>query len=71
MRAVIRKNSPYFYTNVDTVTNKMTELKINVEQVKPQIIAITECNPKVSKFEITKNIFHIDGYFPQTKKEEE
>ena len=40
----------------------MTELKINIDQLRPQIIAITECNPKATRFEITKNIFHIDGY---------
>ena len=40
------KNLSCMYTNADTLTNKMTELKAYVEHHNPCIIAVTEIIPK-------------------------
>ena len=34
------------YTNCDSLPNKMEELKVYIEELKPHIIALTECIPK-------------------------
>ena len=34
------------YTNADTLTNKMPELKALVKDIQPSVIAITEVIPK-------------------------
>ena len=42
------------YTNADTLTNKMPELKVLIEEHKPLIIAITEVIPKKFRFPVQK-----------------
>jgi len=53
-----------WYTNADTLTNKMTELKSRIELAdkKPQIIIITEVRPKNSRYKLTEAELAIPGY---------
>ena len=44
----------WLYTNADTLTNKMPELKALIEERKPLIIAITEVIPKKFRFPVQK-----------------
>ena len=39
-------NIKCMYTNADTLTNKMPELKALVKDIQPSVIAITEVIPK-------------------------
>jgi hypothetical protein len=52
-----------FYTNADSLSNKMHELKIILQSLasKPKIIAITEVKNKRREF-ISNDEFNIDGY---------
>ena len=52
------------YTNADCLTNKIQELNelINSQGIKPNIIAITEVNPKNMSTGITPQEFNIEGY---------
>ena len=43
-----------FYTNADTLTNKMSELKAQIEEHSPQILAVTEVIPKNYRFPVQK-----------------
>ena len=42
------------YTNADTLTNKMPELKAFVDHHNPWIIAITEIIPKTTEYQYRK-----------------
>ena len=42
------------YTNADTLTNKMPELKTLVKDTQPSVIAITEVTPKNYRFPVQK-----------------
>ena len=39
------------YTNADTLTNKMPELKTLVKDIQPSVIAITEVIPKITNIQ--------------------
>ena len=60
-RAQITKAKTYqcsnikcMYTNADTLTNKMPELKTLVKDTQPSVIAITEVIPKNYRFPVQK-----------------
>ena len=42
------------YINVDSLTNKKSELQDRIHSYKPHIIALTEVNPKNHRFAVTK-----------------
>lgn len=51
------------YTNADVLSkSKMLELKQMANNENPHIISITEVYPKSSLFEITREVYQIDGY---------
>ena len=43
-----------FYTNADTLTNKLSELKAQIEEHSPQIVAVTEETPENYRFPVQK-----------------
>ncbi len=50
------------YTNADTLTNKMAELKCRVDHLNPDIILITETKPKNCRYPVTQQEIDITGY---------
>ena len=61
---------PCMYTNTDTVTNKISELKASVENHNPWIIIITEVIPKNYRIPVHKaklKIFNSFEIFPKKK----
>ena len=59
------------YTNADTLTNKMRELQLLVNERNADIIMITEVSPKYTKETLCKQQFSLDGYELYTNIEEE
>ena len=53
-----------FYTNADSLQNKHHELLSRIAHASPmhQIIGITECKPKNSRYPIDRPLLAIDGY---------
>ena len=52
-----------WYTNADTLTGeKINELTSRIRNEHPDIIAITETNPKNSMYDLTDMCLNIDGY---------
>ena len=51
-----------YYTNADTLSNKMDFLMDEVERLKPHIIAITEVKPKNYRYELQPSELNISGY---------
>ena len=52
------------YSNVDQLTiKKRSELEAEIHIVKPDIICLTEVNPKNTIFEIREEHYRIDGYY--------
>ena len=51
-----------FYTNADSLLNKIDELKLRISSEDYDIICITEIKPKNSRYEINPPEFQIDGY---------
>ena len=50
------------YSNVDQLTSsKKSELEAEIHIVKPDIICLTELNPKNTIFEIREEHYRIDG----------
>jgi len=58
------KKLKIWYTNADTLTNKMSELRSRIHQTKsePDVIAITEVKPKNARYNLTESEIKIDGY---------
>ena len=50
------------YSNLDTITNKLDELKARVNVENPTIIALTEIKPKNARYSLTKEELNINGY---------
>ena len=52
------------YTNVDCLSNKMPDLKLFLNSLsnKPNVIAITEVNPKSSKYKRIESEYSLEGY---------
>ena len=63
-------NLKIIYTNADTLTNKLDELKMIIETKQPDIIAITEIYPKTKIFELDISTFYIKGYQKYTNQED-
>ena len=57
------------YTNADSLNNKKDELNDLINIKNPDIIAITEINPKNKFFEVTDTFFFINGYTHYTNLE--
>ena len=51
-----------FFTNVDCLTNKLSELSNRVEIEKPLILGVSEVLPKNIKNKIIPEIFNLDNY---------
>ena len=50
------------YINADTLTNKLRSSKrILQTKINPRVVAVTECNPKTSQFDVNVNAFIIYG----------
>jgi hypothetical protein len=60
----VRNTLICWYTNADTLTNKMAELRNRVNQAedKPHMILVTEVKPKNSRYQITEAEIDIAGY---------
>ncbi len=56
----ILNNLRCFYTNADTLRNKMTEFKTRLKQYKPHIIGINEVKPKYSRYKQNESEFKIN-----------
>ena len=50
------------YTNLDCFSNKKPELMIRIADLKPDIIGLTEVNPKNARWEFTDREMAIPGY---------
>ena len=53
-----------WYTNADSLINKLVELKLLVDssKIKPMIIAVTEVKPKNSRFNPELSEYQLDGF---------
>jgi len=53
-----------WYTNTDSLINKLVELKFLAEnsKIKPLIIAVTEVKPKNSRFSPQLSEYQLNGY---------
>jgi len=51
-----------WYTNADSLINKLDELKARVDLFHPDIICVTEVFPKNCLFDVALSELHIDGY---------
>ncbi len=53
-----------WYTNADQFLNKIDELKLRIDNssIKPEIIAITEVNPKHRRYQLNACELSLDGY---------
>ena len=52
----------FIYTNADTLTNKLEELKTLINNEKPEFVAVTEVLPKNSQFLVQEQELQIQGY---------
>ena len=51
-----------FYTNADTLLNKLNELRLIIEASCRGVVVVTEVLPKNSRFCVGKSAFYLDGY---------
>ena len=51
-----------FYTNCDTLTNKMDELLFYINTNNPDILVLTEVSPKNNRYLLQKSELEIKGY---------
>ena len=50
------------YTNVDSLINKIDELKLLIRQEEPHLVAVTEILPKNSVYPVQEQELQIDGF---------
>ena len=50
------------YTNIDSITNKKSELSETIYLYRPDVIGITEIKPKNSRYELTEQDLQLEGY---------
>ena len=50
------------YTNADTLTNKMVELRVRSGEIDADIIMITEVKPKNQRYKVTEAELKLPGY---------
>ena len=50
------------YTNLDCFSNKRDELIARISEIKPDIIGLTEVNPKSATWELTPSELEVNGY---------
>ena len=58
----IQSRLKIFYTNADTLLNKLNELRLIVEVYCYDVVVITEVLPRNSRSCVSKSIFYLDGY---------
>ena len=51
-----------FYTNIDTLNNKKAEFEARTVLMNPDIIGLSEINPKNAKWKLTQQDLQIKGY---------
>ena len=51
-----------FYTNIDSLNNKKVELEAHIVMLNPDIIGLSEINPKNAKWKLTQEDLQIRGY---------
>ena len=59
MKCMNAQNLRCFYTNTDTLKNKLTEFKTRLKQFKPHIIGVTEVKPKNARYKQRESEFKI------------
>ena len=50
------------YTNCDTLTNKICELKLAIDSNDPDVIVLSEVTPKNNRYILQKSEIEIKGY---------
>ena len=50
------------YTNIDTYNNKRSDILSRIAVTKPDIIGLTEINPKNAKWSLEQADLQIEGY---------
>jgi hypothetical protein len=58
----LNKDFSCFYTNADSLSNKIDELKLVAKNSQPKIIAICEVKPQNSRYDLTAAEIQLDGY---------
>ena len=56
------ENLLIYYSNIETLSNKMRELEVAVNLHKPDIIALTEVKPKNGRYDLQPSEIQIEGY---------
>ena len=67
----VTRNLKIMYTNADSLVNKMSNLEILCQCQDPDIVAITEVNPKNARLPLRENEIHLNGYTVFTNLTEE
>ena len=60
--AFTHKNVRCLYTNADSIHNKLPELETVAQNLKPDIIAISEVKPKFTRFKLQANEILMEGF---------
>ena len=55
-------NAKVFFTNCDTLTNKMDELLFYINTNNPDILVLAEVSPKNNRYLLQKSELEIKGY---------
>ena len=56
------ENVNCIYTNADCLTNKISELRLQVKNHNPQIVGITEVKPKNFRYQLSNSEIALEGY---------
>ena len=56
------ENVNCIYTNADCLTNKISELRLQVKNHNPQIVGITEVKPKNFRYQLSDSEIALAGY---------
>ena len=56
------KSLKCWYTNADSLTNKLVELQCRIKVTSPDILCVTEVDPKNSAYDVSPALLQIDGY---------
>jgi exonuclease III len=56
------ENVNCIYTNADCLTNKISELRLQIKNHNPQIVGITEVKPKNFRYQLSNSEIALEGY---------
>ena len=56
------KSLKCWYTNADSLTNKLDELQCRIKVISPDILCVTEVYPKNCVYDVSPALLQIDGY---------